>query len=238
MSDSGDAGSASGGAGDPADGTCDAGTPPPGPSRDPDVDALLDQLEELEETVDSEHEREQVQSTISLAERIPGGGLLSGHIQKYTTRDVAEAVVGAILISMPMLVEGGVFEVAAFLSDRWRFGVPIFFIGNVAFVVVMSIGLLYWADIREVKISNPILGIVPRRLVGVLVASFLTAAGLFFLWGRHRVGNPTEFEVLARIVVIWTAAAFGAALGDILPGESAGYDITIENLDDIVKPEE
>jgi len=211
---------------------------PPGPARDPDVEALLGQLEELEETVDSEQELEQVQSTISLAERIPGSGFLSGHIQKYTTRDVAEAVVGAILISMPMLVEDGVFDVAAYLTDRWMFGVPIFFALNVVFVVVMSIGLLYWADIREVKISNPIFGIVPRRLVGVLTASFLTATGLVFLWGRHRVGDPSDFEVLARIVVVWTAAAFGAALGDILPGESAGYDITIQNLDDIVKPEE
>jgi len=209
-----------------------------GSGRNPDVDDLLDQLEELQNTVDSDDEREQVESTISIAERIPGSGLLSGHIQKYTTRDVAEAFVGSILISMPMLVEDGVFSIAEHLAHTKHWGVPIWLLVNLAFIVVMSIGLLYWADIREVKISNPIFGIVPRRLVGVLAASLLSAIGLMYLWGRHRAGNPTDLELFARVTVIWTAGAFGAALGDILPGESAGYDITIENLDDIVKPEE
>ncbi|AGN02527.1 hypothetical protein L593_12940 [Salinarchaeum sp. Harcht-Bsk1] len=229
-------GSATGSDGDDGHGSPVAARP--GPSRDPDVDALLDQLEELEQTVDSDDEREQVQETISLAERIPGTGFLSGQIQKYTTRDVAEAFVGAILISMPMIVEDGVFVIAEHLAhSRWQ-GVPVFLVANLAFVLAMSVGLLYVADIREVQIRNPILGFVPRRLVGVLAASFLAAVGVMYLWGRNEAGNPTDLELFARVTVIWTAGAFGAALGDILPGESAGYDITIENLDDIVKPED
>jgi uncharacterized membrane protein len=212
--------------------------PSSGPSRDPDVDELLDQLRELERTVDSEQERERVQETIGIAERIPGSGFLSGQIYKYTTRDVAEAFVGSILISMPMLVEDGVFSIAEHLAHTKHWGIPVWLLVNLGFILVMSVGLLYLADIREVKISNPIFGIVPRRLVGVLTASLLSAVGLMYLWGRHRAGNPTDLELFARVTVIWTAGAFGAALGDILPGESAGYDITIDNLDDIVKPED
>ncbi len=30
---------------------------------------------------------------------------------------------------------------------------------------------------------------------------------------------------VARVSVVWTVASFGAALGDILPGESSGDDI-------------
>jgi len=201
------------------------------------VEDLVDHLEELEQTVDSEAEREQVRHAIGVASRIPGSDFVSERIQKYTTRDVAEAFVGGILISMPMLVEDGVFVIADHLAKEWVAGLPVYFLANVAFVVVMTVGLLYWADIRQVQITNPIFGVLPRRLVGVLLISFLTALGLMAMWGRLWPDDPTTFELVARVTVVWTAAAFGAALGDILPGESEGHDITIENLDDIVKPE-
>lgn len=215
----------------------DAGEPPTAsPGRSPEeFDTLLAHLEELQETVDSEEEREKVRSTMDVATRIPGSGYLSERIAKYTTRDVAESFVGGILLCLPMLVEDGVFVIAEHLATAERFGVPVFLVANVAFVVVLTIGLLYWADIRQIRISNPILGIVPRRLIGVLLTSFLTALGLVFLWGRAGLGNPSDLEVFARVVVLWTAAALGAALGDILPGESEGHDITLENLEDIAR---
>jgi hypothetical protein len=61
-------------------------------------------------------------------------------------------------------------------------------------------------------------------MVGIALVSLLTAAALMTMWGR--VDNWQDPVVaLARISVVWTVASFGAALGDILPGESSGADI-------------
>ena len=210
-----------------------------GPPTDPDIDHLLDRLEELEETVDNPEEREQVRRTMQVARRLPGSGRLGERIQKYTTRDVAEAFVGGILLSLPMLVEDGVFVIAEWLLATTVGGIPVFLASNIAFIVLLTIGLIYWSDIREVQITNPILGFIPRRLVGVLAISFFTSAFLFVLWGRHlEAESASALDVLAPITVIWAAAAFGGALGDILPGESRGHDIIVENLDEIVGPDD
>lgn len=210
-------------------GSTDEYTPP----DDPDIDYLLTHLEKLEATVDEPEELEQVRRTVKVARRIPDSRALEQRIQKYTTRDMAEAFVGGILLSLPLLVEDGVYEIAEWFLETVVAGVPVFLVANVTFVVMLTVGLLYWSDICDVRITSPIFGVVPRRLLGVLAISFLTAVFLVILWGRHADAGST-LEVVARMTVIWAAAAFGAALGDILPGESRGYDLVVENLDEIV----
>ncbi|WP_306058466.1 DUF2391 domain-containing protein [Natronococcus wangiae] len=207
------------------------------PPSAPDVDRLFEELEELEGLVDDPAEREQVRRTMRVARRIPGLNALEGGIGKYTVRDVAEAFVGSILLALPMLVEDGVFVIAEHLAASTVSGVPIFLVANVLFIVLLTTGLIYWTDIREVSVTNPIFGFVPRRLIGVLGISFVTAAGLMVVWGRLFADDPSTAEAFARITVVWAAGAFGAALGDILPGESDGYDVTIDTIDEIVGSE-
>ncbi|WP_058366374.1 hypothetical protein [Haloparvum sedimenti] len=200
--------------------------------ENPNVDDLLAKLDALEEVVDDPDERRKVRQTISLVERMPGSAAFTERISKYTTRDMAEAFVGAVLFALPLLVEGGVFEIAAWFASVRVGPVPVMFLGNVVFVVAMTVGLLYGADFRQVQINNPILGVIPRRLVGVLGVSLIATVLLMVLWGRLFEAGPTNFEAVSRISVVWAAAAFGAGLGDILPGESVGDDIA-EHIDDI-----
>lgn len=191
---------------------------------DPGIDDLIAQLESLEETVDDPHERREVRQTLDLVERLPGSGAFTRRVKNYTSRDVAEGLVGGIIFSLPLLVEDGVFEIAEWFVEPVG-PLPVFLLANAVFVFVMVVGLLYYTDFRDVRITRPILGFIPRRLVGLLVSSFLLAAGLMYLWGRLEAGDPTRLEALGRITVVWTAAALGAALGDILPGESQGADL-------------
>jgi uncharacterized membrane protein len=184
------------------------------------VEEIRSQLAELEATVDDDAERREVRGVISLLDRLPEPSVSEG-IRKFTRRDIAEATVGAIIISIPMLVEDGVFDIAAYLLST-----PALFLVNAAFVVLMAISLLYFADFREVIVNRPIFGLVPRRLASVLVVAFLTAAFTMTLWGRIDWTNPSV--ALARVSVVWTVASLGAALGDILPGESSGTDINDE----------
>ncbi len=187
--------------------------------KNANVADLLDELKRLEATVDAPEEQEQVQRTIQLAHRVPGGKTFGKQIDKYTGRDVAETFVGSILISLPLLVEDGVFDIGDHFVAQ-----PAFFLGNLTFVVVMTIGLLYWADIQEVKRTNSVFGIVPRRLIGVLSVAALTATFTMTLWGRVDWAEP--WVAICYISVIWAAGAFGGALGDILPGESKGEDLS------------
>lgn len=191
------------------------------------VVALHEQFDELEAAVATAADRRKVQQLRHEAVQSALNGALGDRIQKYTARDIAEWFVGSIFFSVPFLVEDGVFEVADFFLTFRVASFRIFFLVNVAFVLLMVSALVYWTGPQEVYVSRPILGIVPRRLFGIAVVSFLTAAALMTMWGR--VGNWADPVVaLARISVVWTVASFGAALGDVLPGESSGEDINDE----------
>ncbi|WP_144925776.1 DUF2391 domain-containing protein [Halorubrum salsamenti] len=208
----------------------DVNASPHGPA-DPDINDLLAKLDALSDTVDEGHEREKVRQTISLVERMPGSSAFRTRITKYTSRDMAEAFVGSVLFALPLLVEGGVFEIAAWFAAVTPGGVPVFLLAHVGLVLVMTAGLLYFADFRQIEISHPILGVVPRRYAGILLVSLFTSVFMLSLWGRLHAGDPTALERVSRVAVVWAAAAFGAGLGDILPGESQGEDISEIDLD-------
>lgn len=195
----------------------------PDTTQESSMDEVLEQLQELEETVDSEAERKEVADVRDALEALPGGHFLNETIERYTTRDVAESFVGSILISLPLLVEDGVFDIADHFLSASIGGIPVWLGANVAFIVLMTWGLLYWADFRQIHNRAPFLGLIPRRLVAVLFISFFSASLTMTLWGRVDWGDPAV--AFARISVIWAAAAFGAVLGDILPGESEGTEI-------------
>ena len=194
------------------------------PTGESSIEEVMEQLDELEQTVDTKEEQKEVEDVRLALERLPGGAFVSERIERYTTRDVAESFVGSILISLPLLVEDGVYEIADHFLAHTILGIPVWLVGNITFIAILTWGLLYWADFRDVRNTRPILGILPRRLVAVLLISLLTATMTMTLWGR--VENWSDpMLAFARISVIWAAAAFGAALGDILPGESRGTDI-------------
>ena len=181
---------------------------------------VFEQLDELEESVTSSEERTEVQRTRRMLERVPG----RKRIKKYTTRDIAEGFVGGIIFALPLLVEDGVFEIAEWFVEFTLGAIPIFLLVNVAFIISITAGLLYFTDIRDVQVRL-LFGFLPKRLTGALLISFVVATGTMLMWGRLHADDPAAFEQFARITVIWAAAALGATLGDILPGESKGDDL-------------
>jgi uncharacterized membrane protein len=198
------------------------------PPETVDIDTVLDRLDDLEAAVDSEAERREVRETKHLVDRLPNHlsdrQVFGNRVRKYTTRDMAEAFVGSIIIALPLLVEDGVYEIGDHLAETTVAGLPVFFIGNVVFIVAIVIGLLYYANLQQVETTDPLFGVVPRRLVGVLTISFITSAIMMTLWGRVE-GWQDPWIAICRISVVWAGGAFGAALGDILPGESSDRDI-------------
>ncbi|WP_225333900.1 DUF2391 domain-containing protein [Halomicrobium urmianum] len=189
----------------------------PDDDDDPDMGDLFDDLQHLESLVDSDHERERVREAMQTATKVQDQDAVFGRVVwGFGAADLAEAALGALLFGVPMAVEGGTNEAGAFVAAN-----PSFFAVTVLATVGTVLGILYVAEFQDVRVANPILGFVPRRPVGVLSASFVTAVALLTVWGRV-VWTPGDlaanWEPLCICVVATFPMAIGAALGDILPG--------------------
>ncbi|QCS40967.1 hypothetical protein [Natrinema versiforme] len=204
------------------------------------VDAILERFHGLESHADDHEERHEMRRLRERTRHATLDDTFGDRIRKYTTRDIAEAFVGSIFFAVPFLVEDGVFDIAEYFLSFRVGGFPVFFLANAAFVLLMVMALVYWAGPQDVQVHRPIFGLVPRRMVGISIVSFLTAAALMTMWGRVADWHDPVVAI-ARISVVWTVASFGAALGDILPGESSGDDINDDlaefggRLEDIVE---
>jgi uncharacterized membrane protein len=200
------------GSGRDADAPDDHGDDPPIDEGDEELRELLAEFDALAETVDSPAEREQVRAARNAAVVAAQDDDVFGQvIRGYDRSDLAEAFVGSLLFGFPMFVEGGTNEVGAFLAAT-----PTALLGTLVGAVGLVIGLLYVADIQDVRVHRPILGLVPRRLVGTLGVSFATAAVMLTVWGRVEWSAP--LLAFATVVAAFVPMSVGAALGDILPG--------------------
>ncbi|QSG06691.1 DUF2391 family protein [Halapricum desulfuricans] len=183
-----------------------------GDSDAPDIGDVFDRLEELAETVDSEAEREQVEAAMAVASEASRSDTAFGRvIWGFDRADATEALLGALLFGIPMAVEGGTGEIGAFLATR-----PLVLVGTALSALAITVGVLYVAEIQDVRVRRRLFGIVPIRLAGVLAISFLLAVVLLTAWGRVDWERPAV--ALANVVVAFVPMSIGAALGDILPG--------------------
>ena len=177
----------------------------------PTLGDLLDELDDYRDSLTDPQRREQIQDIIETATDVEEPAAFGRTIVGFDWADLAEAMLGSVLFGIPMLVEGGTQEVGASLAES-----PIFLAGTLAFAVGMVVGILYVADIQDVRIYEPILGVIPRRVAGVLGVSMLTALILSTAWGRVDWNEP--LIAFAQCTVAFVPMAVGAALGDILPG--------------------
>ncbi|WP_277553775.1 DUF2391 family protein [Halobaculum limi] len=181
---------------------------------DPTVEDLIESLETLESVVDDTEERRKVQEAMRTAREIAvqkPPSVFGRVVRGFDRSDLAEALLGSVLFGIPMLVEGGTGEVGAYLASH-----PVYLVGTVVATVLLVIGIIYVADFQDVRVHNPILGVVPRRLVGVLGVAALTALVGLTVWGRVDWTSPGV--ALGSTVVAAVPMAVGAALGDLLPG--------------------
>lgn len=178
----------------------------------PSLAALVTELDRLAETAPTAERRERIEEVARLAAAArPEDGVFGQTIVGFDRTDAGEAFVGAVLFGIPMFVESGTAEVAVHLA-----GAPLSLVATVLATVGLVVGILYVADIQDVRIHRPILGVVPRRLAGVLGIAVLTAAVGLTVWGRLDWTTPTL--ALAQVAVATLPMSIGAALGDILPG--------------------
>jgi uncharacterized membrane protein len=185
----------------------------PEDENEPDMGDLFDDLTELEGIVDSEEERERVRETMRTASGVSDGEppVFGRIIWGFDRADLSEAVLGALLFGIPMAVEGGTNEAGAYVATN-----PIYLGLTLLSAVVIVYGVLYVAEIQDVRVAYAIFGLIPTRLAGVLLSSFATGVVLLTIWGRVEWSDP--WLAFCTCSVAFVPMAIGAALGDILPG--------------------
>jgi uncharacterized membrane protein len=184
----------------------------PDSTDDPDMGDLIDELEAIGEHADDPELTDQVREAIELAVDVQEEPAVFGRvIQGYDRADAAESLLGALIFGIPMFVEGGTQEVGAFVATH-----PAFLVATIVGAVGLTVGILYVAEIQDVRIKDPFFGIVPRRLAGVVGISALTAALVMTAWGRVSWADP--WLAVCQTAVAFVPMVIGAALGDILPG--------------------
>ncbi len=179
-----------------------------------DVDDLLDELEALELAVADEDQETQsrVRESIRMARRIDDPEPVFGRvIRGFDRHDAAEALVGSVVFGIPMAIEGGTLEAGAYLARH-----PLLFVGTVLSGVAIVAGLLYVAEIQDVRVVDPFFGVIPRRPTGLLTIAALAAFAMMTGWGRVDWAEP--WVALCQTAVCFVGMAIGGALGDILPG--------------------
>ncbi|RXK46717.1 DUF2391 family protein [Halorientalis pallida] len=177
----------------------------------PTLGDLLDELDEYEESLTDPARRERMQEIIETATEVEEPAVFGRTIVGFDRADLVEATLGALLFGIPMMVEGGTQEVGAFVATR-----PVYLVGTLAFAVATTVGILYVAEFQDVRIYKPLLGFLPRRLVGVLGVSLLLSLAMSTVWGRVDWANP--WLAFCTCAVAFVPMAIGSALGDILPG--------------------
>lgn len=178
----------------------------------PTISELFDELEELESKTDDPALLEHLDDLKELAGDVQEGGTFGQVIYGFDRHDVAEAFLGSLLFGIPMAVEGGTNEAGAFIATHARH-LALSVVGT----IILVYGILYVAQFQDVRVSNPILGFIPRRLVGVLGVAFVTATIILTLWGRVDWAADA-WLALCTVAVAAVPMSLGAALGDILPG--------------------
>lgn len=192
-------------------------TPVEQEGRDDEFATLFDELQELEQLVDSENERRQVRDAMRAAadsqdhESATFGRIVWG----FGRSDLAEALLGSLLFGIPMAVEGGTVDAGLHIAQH-----PLYLIATVVIAIGLVISILYVADFQDVRVANRVLGIVPRRLVGVTGTAVIVSVALLTGWGLVEwSADPTVvYESACICAVAFVPMAIGAALGDILPG--------------------
>lgn len=177
--------------------------------EEPVIDDAIEELEELADLVDSGDERRKVRRAMRVLERTRQPGLFGDLRDSFGLRDAGEAFVGAFVFGVPMLVEGGTQEVGEFLADHLAY------YGLTAVLGLgLLLGILSAVEFEQVE-EDLLFGVVPRRLIGILLISGGTSLALMTAWGRVDWGAPRV--ATAQVVVTAVVMAIGASLGDILP---------------------
>ena len=164
-----------------------------------DVDEIKEDVDEIKEDVD-----EIIKKQDSILKKFKA----RLKPDKFSFDDIAQQIVGAIILSTPLAVTEEVWRLADAL-DITRV------ILIVLVTLIFDILLIYYTKYQKVEKQN-ILNFIPLRLVSLLVVSYLAATLILYLFGV--IGGQVDSWLWAGKLILFVGlfANIGAGAADIL----------------------
>ncbi len=180
----------------------DQGPPAMGhePAEDDDIEELVDDLEEIEEVVDSHDQRRAIHQAVSQLRRVSTGRI-------FGVDDLTQQIVGGFILSAPFVVTEEVWSLATAMNAiQWAI--------TVFMVVVIGYGTLYRADDDRDADSEESIGGLPLRFVSLMVISYLSVAILAFVFDAPETFGATPRTTVKAISIGAIFSVVGAATAD------------------------
>jgi len=171
-----------------------------------DIDEIQEDIDEIQEDVEEIHDdvEEIKKGQKSLLQR------LSARVipEEFAWDDLAQQIVGAIILSTPLAVTEEVWMLSQELT-LLRAGTI------VGITLVFNILLIYHTKYQIVK-EQKILSFIPLRLFSQLVVSYISAAVMLYVFGVIGGQVSDGFGILKLIIFVGLFANIGAGTADML----------------------
>ena len=178
-----------------------------------DIDEIQEDVDEIQEDVDEiQEDVEEIQSDVKEIKKGQKSLLkrMSSRIvpDEFAWDDLAQQIVGAIILSTPLAVTQEVWILSQQLDLIRLFAI-------IALTLVFDILLIYHTKYQLVK-EQKILSFIPLRLVSLLLVSYTTAALMLLIFGVIGYEITEPFGILKLVIFVGLFANIGAGTADLL----------------------
>lgn len=160
---------------------------------------ILDQLEDAEETLASTAHRRTIRRTRQLLSRVPS-------VRRFGWDDIAQQIVGAMLLSAPFVVTEEVWALAASMNLLQT-------LITVFMVLAVGYGTLYRAEDHEADTEPAVLGI-PVRFLTLIAISYSSVAVLAFVFDAPEAFEASPPTTVKAVCIGAVFSVIGAASAD------------------------
>jgi len=164
-----------------------------------DVDEIQEDVEEIQEDV-----KEIKKTQKSLLQRF-SSRLVP---EEFAWDDLAQQIVGAIILSTPLAVTEEVWMLSQQL-DLARVATII------AITLIFNILLIYYTKYQVVK-EQKILSFIPLRILSQLIVSYSSAAIMLFVFGVIGYQVSSSLGIIKLVIFVGLFANIGAGTADLL----------------------
>lgn len=168
--------------------------------HDEEVRELIEDLEEFEDTAESDEERRLLQKSISTISRFSTSRI-------FGVDDLAQQLVGGFILSAPFVVTEEVWGLA--YAMNWiQWIITVFMVFTIGYVTLYRA-----ADERNADREESIWGL-PLRFISLILISYLSVAVLAFLFEAPTVFEASLATTVKAISIGAIFSVVGAATAD------------------------
>ena len=178
-----------------------------------DVDEIKEDVEDIKEEVeDTGKDVDEIKEDVEEIAKNQKSMLkkISSHLipREFNVNDIAQQIVGAIILSSPLAVTSEVWELARELDTARLFII-------IGITILFDVLLIYYTAYRKEK-EKKIINLVPARLFSMILISYLTATTILYVFGVIGIHITDTDWAIRLIIFVGLFANVGAGTADII----------------------